>query len=31
LEQGVFGEKETVQAKIGSASLTRFTLAVVGG
>jgi elongation factor Ts len=30
LEQGVFGEKETVQAKIGSGTITRFTLAVVG-
>lgn len=30
LEQGVFGEKETVQTRIGSATITRFTLAMVG-
>jgi elongation factor Ts len=31
LEQGVFGEKETVAAKIGDGTITRFTLAAVGG
>lgn len=31
LEQGVFGEKETVSAKIGTGTITRFTLAIVGG
>ena len=31
LEQGVFGEKETVASKIGDGSITRFTLAMVGG
>ena len=30
LEQGVFGEKETVQAKLGDGTITRFTLALVG-
>lgn len=30
LEQGVFGEKETVQAKIGDGTITRFVLAQVG-
>ncbi|MFW2380633.1 MAG: translation elongation factor Ts [Acidimicrobiales bacterium] len=30
LEQGVFGDKETVAAKIGSGSITRFALAMVG-
>ena len=31
LEQGVFGDKETVASRIGSGSITRLTLAVVGG
>jgi elongation factor Ts len=31
LEQGVFGEKETVQQKIGSGSIVRFAQAVIGG
>ena len=31
LEQGMFGEKETVAAVVGDGSLTRFTLAIVGG
>ncbi len=31
LEQGLFGDKETVSAKIGSGTITRFTLAQVGG
>ncbi len=30
LEQGLFGDKETVSAKIGSGSITRFALAQVG-
>jgi elongation factor Ts len=30
LEQGVFGEKETVKAKIGDGSISRFVLAMVG-
>jgi elongation factor Ts len=30
LEQGLFGDKETVKAKIGDGSITRFTLAQVG-
>jgi len=30
LEQGVFGEKETVASRIGDGTITRFTLAVVG-
>jgi elongation factor Ts len=30
LEQGLFGDKETVGAKIGSGTITRFTLAQVG-
>ncbi|MEM7321916.1 MAG: translation elongation factor Ts [Actinomycetota bacterium] len=30
LEQGLFGDKETVAAKIGSGEITRFTLAQVG-
>ncbi len=30
LEQGVFGEKETVKAKIGDGSIKRFVLAMVG-
>ncbi|MCL4139643.1 UNVERIFIED_CONTAM: hypothetical protein GTU68_015586 [Idotea baltica] len=30
LEQGVFGDKETVAAKIGDGTITRFTLAQVG-
>ena len=30
LEQGMFGEKEKVSAKLGSGSLTRFVLAMVG-
>ncbi|NNE95804.1 MAG: translation elongation factor Ts [Acidimicrobiales bacterium] len=30
LEQGVFGDKETVAAKIGSGSIKRFALAMVG-
>jgi elongation factor Ts len=30
LEQGVFGEKETVKAKIGDGSIRRFVLAIVG-
>ena len=30
LEQGLFGDKETVSAKIGEGSVTRFTLAQVG-
>lgn len=31
LEQGLFGDKETVKAKIGDGTITRFTLAQVGG
>ena len=31
LEQGLFGDKETVSAKIGDGTITRFTLAQVGG
>lgn len=31
LEQGVFGEKETVKSKIGSGTISRFALAMVGG
>jgi elongation factor Ts len=31
LEQGIFGEKETVQQKIGSGSVVRFAQAVAGG
>ncbi len=31
LEQGVFGEKETVKAKIGAGTISRFVLAMVGG
>ncbi|MFV0526393.1 MAG: translation elongation factor Ts [Acidimicrobiales bacterium] len=30
LEQGVFGEKETVAAKLGAGRIDRFTLAIVG-
>jgi elongation factor Ts len=30
LEQGVFGEKETVASRIGDGTLTRFTLAMIG-
>ena len=30
LEQGMFGEKETVASVVGDGSLTRFTLALVG-
>lgn len=30
LEQGVFGEKETVKARLGDGSISRFTLAMVG-
>ncbi|MEM7341886.1 MAG: translation elongation factor Ts [Actinomycetota bacterium] len=30
VEQGVFGEKETVQQKIGDGTISRFTLAMVG-
>jgi elongation factor Ts len=30
LEQGLFGDKETVSAKIGDGTITRFTLAQVG-
>lgn len=30
LEQGIFGEKETVKQKIGSASIVRFAQAVIG-
>ena len=30
LEQGVFGEKETVKARIGDGSISRFVLAMVG-
>lgn len=30
LEQGVFGEKETVKAKIGDGTISRFVLALVG-
>ncbi len=30
LEQGVFGDKETVQQKIGDGSITRFVLAMIG-
>ncbi|MEM7273051.1 MAG: translation elongation factor Ts [Actinomycetota bacterium] len=30
LEQGLFGDKETVKAKIGDGAITRFTLAQVG-
>ncbi|MEL6981339.1 MAG: translation elongation factor Ts [Actinomycetota bacterium] len=31
LEQGVFGDKETVKAKIGDGTITRFVMAEVGG
>ncbi len=31
LEQGVFGEKETVASRLGEGTITRFTLALVGG
>lgn len=31
LEQGLFGDKETVKAKIGDGTITRFCLAQVGG
>ena len=31
LEQGLFGDKETVSAKIGDGTITRFALAQVGG
>jgi len=31
LEQGVFGEKETVATRLGDATITRFELALVGG
>jgi elongation factor Ts len=31
IEQGVFGEKETVQQKIGSGTIVRFAQAVLGG
>ncbi|MEL7158849.1 MAG: translation elongation factor Ts [Actinomycetota bacterium] len=30
LEQGVFGEKETVEARVGDGNISRFTLAMVG-
>ncbi|MEM9565924.1 MAG: elongation factor Ts, partial [Actinomycetota bacterium] len=31
LEQGLFGDKETVKAKIGDGSISRFVFAQVGG